>query len=132
MENPTWYNNQVHRCCNIASQSCYFIIPCMTTCSIWCMNMVVYHDSPNNVVQVCSFIKSCTVCYNKHEQASQQPCSSCFFILTVSIICSVKVLLILSRWFRQCDIWSVTYNSALYIYMQSTPVPKVSCMRDVS
>ena len=27
MQNQTWYNNQVHGCCNIAVQSFYFIIP---------------------------------------------------------------------------------------------------------
>ena len=62
MQNPTWYNNQVHGCCNIAVQSCYFIIP--------------WQHGSNNVVQVCSFIKPRTVCSNMHEQACQQHCSS--------------------------------------------------------
>ena len=39
MQNPTWYNNQVHGCCNIAVQSCYFIIPWQHVLS--CMNMAV-------------------------------------------------------------------------------------------
>ena len=39
MQNPTWYNNHVHGCCNIAVQSCYFIIPWQHVLS--CMNMAV-------------------------------------------------------------------------------------------
>ena len=39
MQNPTWYNNQVHGCCNIAVQSWYFIIPWQHVLS--CMNNAV-------------------------------------------------------------------------------------------
>ena len=39
--------------------------------------LLIYRDGSNNVVQVCSFIKPWTVCSNMHEQACQQPCSSC-------------------------------------------------------
>ena len=39
MQNPTWYNNQIHGCCNIAVQSCYFIILWQHVLS--CMNMAV-------------------------------------------------------------------------------------------
>ena len=37
--NPTWYNNQVHSCCNIAVQFCYFIIPWQHVLS-WMNNAV--------------------------------------------------------------------------------------------
>ena len=75
-KNPTWYNNQVHGCCNIAVQSCYFFTPWQHVLS--CMDMAVDLSwwFPNNVVQACSFIKPWTVCSNMHEQACQQPCSS--------------------------------------------------------
>ena len=39
IQNPTWYNNHVQYCCNIAVQSCYFIIPWQHVLS--CMNMAV-------------------------------------------------------------------------------------------
>ena len=39
MQNPTWYNNQIHGCCNIAVQSCYFILSWQYVLS--CMNMAV-------------------------------------------------------------------------------------------
>ena len=37
---------------------------------------LIYHDRPNNVVQVCSFIKPWKVCSNMHFQACQQHSSS--------------------------------------------------------
>ena len=55
-------NNQVHGCCNIVVQSCYFIIPCMTTCSImyehgcWFIMMV-----PTTLFK--------SVCSSSHEQS---------------------------------------------------------------
>ena len=39
MQNPTWYNNQVHGCRNITVQSYYFIIPWQHVVS--CVNMAV-------------------------------------------------------------------------------------------
>ena len=75
MQNPTWYN-QRHGCCNIAIQSCNFIILLQHVLS--CMNMAVdlSDDGSYNVVQVGSFIKPWTACSNMHEQACLQSCSS--------------------------------------------------------
>ena len=39
MENPTWYNDQVHGCCNITVQSCLLIVPWQHVLS--CMNNAV-------------------------------------------------------------------------------------------
>ena len=72
-EKPDLYNNQVHGCCNIAVQACYFIIPWQHVQSG--MNMAV--DLSwwfQQRVQVYSFIKPWTVCSKLHEQACQQPC----------------------------------------------------------
>ena len=60
---PDLINNQVHGCCNIAFQSCYFVIPWQHVLSWWFQ-------------QRSTFIKQWTVCSNMHEQARQQPCSS--------------------------------------------------------
>ena len=72
MRNPTWYN-QVNRCCNIAVQSCNFIIPWQHVLS--CMNMAIglsrwlQQRCSNLSVQICPFIKPCTqsvpTCMNK-------------------------------------------------------------------
>ena len=40
MQNPNWYNNHVHGFCNIAVQSCYFIIPWLQHV-LSCMNIAV-------------------------------------------------------------------------------------------
>ena len=41
MQSPTWYNNQVHSCCNIAVQFYH----------VWTW-LLIYHDGSNNVVQI--------------------------------------------------------------------------------
>ena len=73
MQNPTWYNNQVHGCCNIAVQSCYFIIPWQHVLS--CMNNAV---DLSWWFQRCSslFVHPWIVCSNMHEQDCQQHYSS--------------------------------------------------------
>ena len=79
MQNPTWYNNQVHGSCNIAVQSCYFIIPWQHVLS--CMNMAVdlswwFHFQQRWLKPSSAFIKPWTVCSNMYEQACQQHCSA--------------------------------------------------------
>ena len=89
-KNPTWYNNQVHGCCNIAVQSCYFFTPWQHVLS--CM-LLIYHDgSPRTTLfkyfRSSGQEQSVPTCMNKpvnnhvqvgqlnHVQACQQPCSS--------------------------------------------------------
>ena len=75
MQNPTWYNNQVHGC-SIAVQSCHLIIPWQHVLS--CMDMAVdllwwfkqrcsrlfVHQAMNSLFQ------------HRHVEACQQHCSS--------------------------------------------------------
>ena len=105
MQNPTWYNHQVHGCCNIAVQSCYFLIPWQHVLS--CMKMAVdlswrsqqrsgmfVHQALNSLFQHAWTSLSTTIFklaswttfkpvnnhvqagQLNHEQACQQPCSS--------------------------------------------------------
>ena len=70
MQNSTWYNNQVHGCCNIAVQSCYFIIPWQHVLS--CMNMAV--DLTWWSQQRCSSL----FVHQAFNNLFQQRCSSLF------------------------------------------------------
>ena len=73
-------SNQVHGCCNIVVQSCYFIIPWQHVLS--CMNMQAV-DLSWWFQQRCSslFVHQAMNNLFQHawtdEQACQQPCSSC-------------------------------------------------------
>ena len=96
MQNPTWYNNQVHGCCNIAVQSCYFIIPWQHVQS--CMNMAVdlspwfqqhcsslfVHQAMNSLFQHAWTSLSTTMHVQagqlNHVQACQQAKTSCVFL----------------------------------------------------
>ena len=75
---PTWYNKQVHGCCNIAVQSCYFIIP-LTTCSIMyehgCWFVMMVPTTLFKSVRSSSHEQSVPTCMtkpvNNHVQAVQ-------------------------------------------------------------
>ena len=90
MQNPTWYNNQVHGCCcNIAVQSCYFIIPWQhVQYEHGCWFIMMVPTTLFKSVRSSSHKQSVPTCMNKpvnntvqagqlnYVQACQQRCSS--------------------------------------------------------
>ena len=118
MQNSTWYNNQVHGCCNIAVQSCYFIIPWQHVLS--CMNMVV--DLTWWSQQRCSSL----FVHQAINNLFQQRCSS-LFVHQPWTICSnniVQVCSFIKPWTvcsnmheqacqQHCSIWPAQPCSSL-------------------